>query len=157
MIEWEYTSWKAESGLSLLPVHVPNVWRIMGEVWCGPKSFFYHTCHERELMAALCPLTADARGRKCRIESSNSCLLHVEFPPSWLKYQHIDATFPPTRAQSFNNLQNEGGRWEAIKVTHICLISDALPFTKFSRIRKRFIISHKKKTNSVETKQTEAT
>jgi len=86
---------------------------------------FYHRCHERKLMAALYALTAEAHGSNCRTESSASSLLHFEFPPSWLKYQHIAAIFPSTRAHSFNNLQNEGGWWEVIWVTCIRLISGA--------------------------------
>lgn len=88
---------------------------VRGLMWS--KEFVYHRCHERELIAVLNALTAEAHGRNCSIESSDSSLLHVEFPPSWLKYQHIAAIFLSTRAQSFNNLQNERSRWKVIRVT----------------------------------------
>jgi len=77
------------------------------------EEFFYCTCLERNLIAVLYTVC-------------NSSSLHVEFPPRWLKYQHIAAIFPPTRGLSFNNLQNEGGRWEAIKVTWFNLWSTAI-------------------------------
>lgn len=93
-----------------------------GLMWS--KEFFYLRCHEREFMAVLYGLTAETHGRNCRTETSDSSLLHVEFPPSWLKYC-ISILLPYSLPQehSFNNLQNGGGRWEAIKVTYICLIS----------------------------------
>lgn len=53
---------------------------MIGLMWS--EEFVYHRCHERELVAVLYALAAEAHGRNCSIESSDTSLLHVEFPPS---------------------------------------------------------------------------
>lgn len=128
-----------------------TLWRgtLQGLMW-AEEFFFYQRCHERGYSCTPWQLkpVVGTEGWRAAIKASSS-LLHVEFPRSWLKYQHIAAIFPPTRAPSFNNLQNEGGRWEAIKVTYICLISEALSFTNFALKRKKKLFIVHIRENSV--------
>lgn len=104
---------------------VLDVWATMWRRLMWSKKLVYHRCHEKMLPAVPNALTAYARS--CQIEISDSPVLHVEFPPSWLKYRHIANIFLSMRRQSFNNLQHEGGRWKVTKVSYICLIPETQP------------------------------
>lgn len=109
---------------------------LMCEVWCGLRRFSITDAMKENLWLYCMLWQLKLMVQTAGWRAANPPY-YMEFPPSWLKYQHIAAIFPSTRAQSFNNLQNEGGRWEVIKVTYICLISEALPFTIFSRTNKK--------------------
>lgn len=78
--------------------------------WLEQQNFQRVLCPRRceiEVIAEESGLMAEAHVGNNRTEKSDSSL-HEEFPPSWLKYQHIAATFPPSWT-SFNHLLNKRG------------------------------------------------
>lgn len=91
------------------------------QVWCGLQRFS----------------VTDAMKAKpwlhCKLYVCSSSLLHVEFPPRWLKYQHIVATFPPTGLELLIICRTKGADQKLSKP--LSLIFEMLSFRKFSKWR----------------------